>query len=178
MSRWVSMMEAVSDFVMTYLDPIGVVMGIVVAFPVFRTWALVGREYRHRRRWFREVRKKPGRRPAILIVDLLPAREVRQQVENWRRGHRALADIPDDRIFELRRDGWLQSEDLPSLHEDIGRQLGRVASAGCDTLHLFYAGPVAPALVLGARLANGPRVLLYQHHAGEYMPFGPLEMWS
>jgi len=42
-------------------------------------------------------------------------------------------------------------------------------------IHLFHAGPDVSALILGAELANGPRINIYHYDQGSYVAFGPLE---
>ncbi len=94
------MWQTISHFVMTWLDPIGVVIGLLVALPVIWTWwEVVFGEKRQRRRWFDEVRKKPGSRPAILIVDLLPGKDIVNSVERFRTSQPGLRNIPSCRIF-------------------------------------------------------------------------------
>lgn len=53
--------EAIKHFVDTYLDPLGIVLGLILAFPIFGTWweVTVGRR-RRERRWFQEIRRRPG----------------------------------------------------------------------------------------------------------------------
>ncbi len=171
------MWQAISDFVMTWLDPVSVVLGLIVTLPVFWTWhAVVFGERRRRQRWFRQIQKQPGQRPALLIVDLLPGREVRAAVEVFRQTDKHLRQIPDDRIFTLTRSQILRPEDMPDLHEDIRRLAGKMLASGADRVHYYHAGPSVAAALVGAELANTFRVILYQHQPGEgYRNFGPLK---
>ena len=148
------MWQAISDFVMTWLDPVSVVLGLIVTLPVFWTWhAVVFGERRRRQRWFRQIQKQPGQRP-----------------------DKHLRQIPDDRIFTLTRGQILRPEDMPDLHEDIRQLAGKMLASGADRVHYFHAGPSVAAALVGAELANTFRVILYQHQPGEgYRNFGPLK---
>jgi hypothetical protein len=163
-------------FVEVYLNPIGVVIGIVVAVPIFWTWwdLTMGRRFRHRR-WRRAASREPGLRPAILIVDLLPNKDVRTAVEHFRAGSDALRAIPEQQVFVVGRNAWLEPDDAPGLVRDIQAAAAEILRCGADVLHYFHAGPVFAAAVVGAEFANaGCRVLLYQNEQGTYVNFGPL----
>ena len=171
------MWEQLSGAIMTYVDPVGVVIGILIAIPVMLTWweVTLGRR-RQQRRWFRELRNQPGERPSILILDLLAGKDVRASVERFRQADPGLRAIPGERVFCLSRDGLLTPEAMPALHEELQAVVARVITSGTDTLHYFHAGPACAAALVGAELANACRVILYQHsaRAGGYLHFGPL----
>jgi hypothetical protein len=167
-----------NDFVMTYLDPVGVVVGVLIAVPVILTWweVTLGRR-RQQRRWFREIRRRPGERPSILILDLLAGKDIRASVEHFRQRQRGLSAIPDERIFCLARTKPLTPEQMPALHEELRALAARIITSGTDTLHYFHAGPACAAALVGAELANACRVILYQHSVehGTYVNMGPLK---
>ncbi len=166
---------AIRDFVMTWLDPVGIVIGLGVAVPVFWTWyeVVFGRGWR-RRRWYREIRTRPGDRPAILIVDLLAEKDIRASVEQFRQYHELLREVPEDRVFVLRRNKHIGPDDMPRLADDIREAAASLMASGADSIHFFYAGPAAVAALVGAELANVARVLVYQHGATGYQCLGPL----
>lgn len=168
-------MDALRAFIAAWLDPIGVVLGLLALVPIVWTWwdIVFGRR-RRERRWFDDIRRRPGERPAILIVDLLPGRDVRAAVENFRRRDAALAAIPDERIVVIERDTPLTPATLPDLHRELRAAAARLLKAGADCIHYFHAGPAIAAALVGAEFANGARVLLYQHEGGSYRNFGPL----
>jgi hypothetical protein len=172
------MWEPLSDFIMTYVDPLGVVIGVLIAIPVMLTWweVTLGRR-RQQRRWFREIRRQPGERPSILILDLLAGKDIRASVERFRQTQPALSAIPDERLFWLARSKPLTPEQMPALHEDLRALAARIITSGTDTLHYFHAGPACAAALVGGELANICRVILYQHSAenGGYLNFGPLK---
>lgn len=162
-------------FISDWLDPLGVVIGLALAVPIFWTWyeVVLGSRRRHRR-WLREARRHPGTRPALLVVDLLPGRDVHAQVARHVRGDPALAAIPADRQFHVRRDTRLTVDDLPGLAHELRRVARDIGLAGCDTVHCFYAGPSMAAALIGAEFANGMRCLFYQNQEGRYENWGPV----
>lgn len=172
------MWEQITDPIMTYLDPVGVVIGVLIAIPVMLTWWEVsfGRR-RQQRRWFQEIRRRPGERPSILILDLLAGKDIRASVEHFRQRQPGLREIPEERLFCLTRSEPLTPEQMPALHEELRALAARVITSGTDTLHYFHAGPACAAALVGAEFANACRVILYQHSAenGTYVNFGALK---
>lgn len=162
-------------FIMDWLDPISVVVGLAIAVPVVWTWIdVVWGRRRRQRQWFRKARADAGPRPAVLVVDLLPGKDVRAQVAHCLAGMPELAAIPDERRFHLARHHPLKPDDLPDLARDIRARAADIARAGCDTVHCFYAGPTAAAALVGAEFANAARCLLYQYQNGRYENWGPI----
>ncbi|XSG85165.1 MAG: SAVED domain-containing protein [Methylohalobius sp. ZOD2] len=175
------MWQPISTFIMDWLDPIGVVWGLVVTLPVIWTWyEVVFGERRRRRRWFEQIRRTPGERPALLIVDLLEDKDIRPSVERFRAGREGLRDIPADRIFTLRRDRALTPEDMKDLHGELRKMVANILAAGADRVHYFHAGPAVVAALVGAEFANAAQLILYQHRPGnsDYENFGPLRLRS
>jgi hypothetical protein len=170
-------METLRTFIADWLDPLGVVLGLVALVPIIWTWwdVVFGRR-RRERRWFAEISRRPGERPAILIVDLLPGKDVHAAVENFRRRDPPLAAIPDERIRCIVREHSLTPADLPDLHRELRAAAAQLLKAGADCIHYFHAGPAIAAALVGAEFANGARVLLYQHEGGTYRNFGPLRV--
>jgi hypothetical protein len=173
------LVETVRTFVVDVLGPFNTVLGLVAMVPIFWTWWEVafGRRRRHQR-WFKEARTEPGSRPGILIVDLLPDKDIRSNVEHFVQAEPSLRDVPADRNFYLGRATWLTPDDLPALAREIREKSAEAGHAGVDVLHLFYAGPVVPMALIGAELANSCRVQLYQHQQGTFSNWGPLRLLS
>jgi hypothetical protein len=163
------------SFIVDYLDPIGIVIGVVIALPVFHTWYQVtlGRK-RQQRRWFREVSERPGERPGILVVDLLDGRDAKTAIANY--CAKQLNNIPKDRQFEIVRVARLLPNDMPELLAEIRKVAGDVAAGGVDTLHYFHAGPAIVSASVGAQFANACRVILYQYEKGSYTKLGPMRL--
>ncbi len=169
------MWQTAYDFIMTWLDPIGIVLGLIAAVPLFWTWyEVIFGERRRRRRWFESVRRDPGARPAILIVDLLPNKDIRTLVEKFRAADPALKDIPDDHILHVVRDKPLTPEAMPELLREIRAAAAGILARGADKVHYFHAGPAVAAAPVGAEFANAVPVILYHFQDGKYHNFGPL----
>lgn len=151
------------------------VIGIVVALPIFQTWyEVIFGEERRRRRWLNEVKRSPGVRPGVLIIDVLPKKSIEASVRKY------LAETPEfsrvgDRIQIVKREKPLTPDQMASLAEDIRHAYRALLDASCDIIHLFHGGPDVSALLVGAELSNGPRVILYHYDQGKYVNYGPLE---
>ncbi len=159
-----------------WLDRIGIVVGLVIAVPVFWTWwQIVFGEHRRRREWLVEITRQPGARPGVLIVDLLPGRNIAASVQRHLANDPALKSIPEDRIVIVQREEALQPKGIEGLARELRTAARHLYDAGCDVIHLFHGGPDVSALIAGAELSNGPRALLYHFEQGRYVPFGPLE---
>ena len=168
-------MQTLIEFITDVLDPIGIVVGLLIAIPVVWTWwDIVFGHARRRKRWHREILRQPGTRPGILIVDLLAGKNIEADVENFRQQDNALKAIPNERILTLRRDKHIKPEQLPAIAEELREKANELMAQGVDTLHYFHAGPSVLAALVGAEFANGCRVMLYQHKPGGYENFGPL----
>lgn len=170
------MMQALLDFIRDVLDPIGVVVGLILAIPVFWTWwQVVFGERRWQRRRLTEISSQPGSRPGVLILDLLPGRNIDASVSRHLADDATLAAVPQDRIVKLWRDDPMQPNETIDYARKVRAASRQLLNAGCDVIHLFYAGPYVGALIAGAELSNGPRVILYHYEQGSYVNFGPLE---
>lgn len=171
------MLNGITDFIATYLDPISVVVGLLLSIPVLLTfWEIWFGRRRRERKWLRQIRSESGCRPAILIVDLLPGKDIRAAFEHFRQGDEGLRAIPDDRIIPVRRDERLDPDAMADLAHEIRDASAELIAAGADTIHFFYAGPAVVAAIVGAELANTARVLVYQHQPSGYRNFGPLRI--
>lgn len=158
------------------LDHAGIVVGLILAIPVIWTWwQIVFGERRQRRRWIAEIRRITGERPGVLILDLLPGRDIHASVHAHLSKNPTLSKLPEQRVISVRRDTPLQPEHLVDLARDIRAALRKMQDAGVDVIHLYHAGPDVSALIAGAELANGPRVLIQHYDQGAYRVFGPLE---
>jgi SMODS-associated and fused to various effectors sensor domain len=164
---------------MDYLDPMGVVVGLLVAIPIVWTWWQVAfGERRERRRWHREARADAGERPGILIVDLLSGKDIAAAVQHASGQSPALRNVPEDRRVTVRRGAVLAPDDMPDLMRDLRAAHHRLMDSGADVVHVFFAGPCIAAAALGAELSNSARVQLWHYDQGRYINFGPLQTSS
>lgn len=159
-----------------WTDRAGIVIGLVIAVPVFWTWwQVVFGEPRKRRRWLQEVSRRPGKRPGALIVDCLPQRDIATCVRHYLADSQLDALIPEDRRVTIQRNHNLGADDLEPFAHDILDGVATLLRAGVDVIHVFFAGPGVAALIVGAHLRNGPRCNIYHYEQGKYQPFGLLE---
>jgi hypothetical protein len=160
-------MQTLLGFINTILDPLGIVIGLILAIPVFWTWyQVVFGAQRQQRRWLHEISVSPGVRPVILILDLLPGKNIRAAVEQFRQQDAVLKQVPPERIFTLSWNKPLTPATLHDLHQALRRVSHDILNAGTDRIHYFHAGPVAAAASAGAEFANGAPVVLYQYDSG------------
>ena len=173
------MSSVVSGFIFEVLDPVGVVLTIILSVPVFWTWweVIFGRK-RRQKRWLKDISHSSGARPAILVVDLKTDLEIWPQVQQSRQQNDLLKKVPDDRIVHVKHGTWLKPEDMGELVEKLRKSLGTIAEFGTDVLYLIYAGPLTPAAIIGAELANCYRVILFQYQQGTYVNWGPLKHYD
>ena len=170
-------MDAIINFINSYLGPISTIIGIITFFPVLYLWwdVYFGRKKRMAI-WYNQAKLSTNQKiPSILIIDLLVTGNIRTQVESFRSNEDSLKNIPDDRIFMIVRTKHITPEDIAQLVVDIKSKANEILSAGTDTLHLFYAGPIVPSIILGGIFSNTFTVILYQHSQGTYVNWGPLK---
>lgn len=165
-------MNSVFDWIGRIAD----ISSLVLLGPVLWTWwhLTVGAR-RREQRWLREVSAHRGARPGVLILDLLPGKDNTAAVHACLAADEALRSLPAERIVRVSRDVRVTAEAMPALAREVRQAEGRLLAAGCDVIHLFIAGPLVVAAMVGAELSNGPRVILWHHEQGRYENFGPLE---
>jgi len=158
-----------------WLDPVNSLIGLATSIIAAFTGVMVWRESRMRRRWLREIRSQPGRRPVVFIIDALPQRSIRAQVEHFCHQSETLKDIPPERFFVLQWQDHLTPETYADFIAKVGERVAQVMAAGADRIHLFLSGPLAASAAAGAELANQRLVHVYQHDREKgYVNFGPL----
>lgn len=167
-----------SEWIMKYLDPIGVVIGLLIAIPVIWTWYQVvfGSKRKHKK-WLNEIINSPGDRPGILIIDILPSKSVETAITQYCQQDPNLKEIPKDRIFCIRHNKSLTPNNIQEFHKEISRISSDILEAGVDKLHYFHAGPAIAASFVGAEFSNSMPVILYQNNSSDvsgYTNFGPL----
>lgn len=161
------------EFYSKWLSP---VQGFILGVPVFWTWGVVvfGRKRRYQK-WHAANVADVGSRPVIFGVDALPGKDMKASVQHFCQDDEKLSTIPESRRFWITRKKNLTPDNIFEFRESLRTKLNEIAGTGVNTIHLFYAGPVAGTAIVGAELANFCRVLLYQHDRGHYINMGPLE---
>jgi hypothetical protein len=165
--------------VITNIDPY---LGILAFVPILLTFSEVwfGRRRRHQK-WLQEIIKNPGGRPAILVVDILPGREIAASVEVFRQQSDALKAIPQERIFKIDAvsiavaSTELAPTDMMQFSHRTRVVASEIYKAGVDVIHYFHSGPLPTVAIVGAALANGPRVMMYHWRQGSYESWGPIK---
>jgi len=170
--------SALGSAVWDVIDKVSQLVGILTIVPAFLAWFGVKNIQRQRRQLVRQLQTEPGSRPALLIVSI--DKPIRSQVEAWRQQQEGLKGIPEERVFDLSWDRRLDFTELDDFIVEFRKVRARVMQAGVTKIHLFYAGPVVVAALIGAELSNGCPVILYhmEKHgqgAGEYVNWGPLD---
>lgn len=169
-------METLLFVITEVLDPISIVVGLIISIPVFWTWyQVVWGESRRYRQYLQAIRAAPGQRPAVLVIDLLPGRNVRAAVENHCQQHETLRQVLPERYFCVEQDGLLANQ-MQAFQQQVRRVIGEMYAQGVDRIHYFHAGPAMAAAIVGAELANGCPVRLYHWEAGSYQDFGLLKL--
>ncbi len=162
---------------MDYLDPFGIWIGIILAIPVFWTWyQVVWGAKKQKQDWLKQIRKTPGERPAVLIVNMQPEKDIANFVKRFMQSDSNLKEIPEERIFELVWDKPLMPDNMLDFSEQLRKKIAEIYRCGPDKLHYFHAGPTTAAACVGAELKNSMQVFLYQYTQGQYQNFGPLRV--
>lgn len=170
------LLQFIPEFVTEVLDPIGIVVSLLIAIPIFWTWWEIafGAKRRHRR-WFKQAQEHLGQRAGILIVDLKPGKNIRTTVEGFRQTDNKLKKIPPDRVFTLAHNQPIKPDTMPEISRELRNTASEITHAGIDQVHLFYAGPAIVGCLIGAEFANSQQVLLYHHEHGQYINYGPIK---
>jgi MFS superfamily sulfate permease-like transporter len=166
------------DLTWQTIDRVGIIIGIIVSVPVFYSAIMIFLDRQQRRHHLKEVRRSPGHRPTVLIIDVARphAAAIRTQVENWLRSQEEFKDIPPKKIFVVRLEKEMVSKDMDKLIKDIQKKIGELMATGTDKVHLFMKGPLAVAACVGEILSNsGCPIILYQNQPNHtYENWGPL----
>ncbi|MDP2752378.1 MAG: SAVED domain-containing protein [Rhodocyclaceae bacterium] len=158
------------------LDRASIAVGIILAIPVFWTWwQVVFGERQQRKKRLADISRSPGHRPSILIVDLLPGKNIKGGVVEHIHKDAELKKIPKELIQEIVHTQALRTTETLDLVNEMRTAIRKLMESGVDVIHLFYGGPGIAALLLGAELSNGARVLMYHYEQGSYLNFGVLE---
>lgn len=160
------------NFIMQWLDPISIVIGLIVTVPIFLTWYEVslGRKRRHRE-WYKAARQGEVA-DAVLIVDLLAHEDMKPEVVKYLAGQNLT--VTDDCIFEMNKHGELSPDILTEAVGELRGILADISKQASGSLHIFYGGPAAFAMIVGAELANKGNVHVYQRTHGKYSDWGPI----
>lgn len=170
--------EILNKFTMSYLDPIGIWIGLILAIPVFSTWLMLLKERRQKKKTWEQAKKSRGNNPAVLIVDILPGKNISANIKQYLNSNNDLKEIADKRIITLSWNKPLKPEDMSDFALELRKKISEIYNTGADRIHLFFGGPYSAATIVGSELANNMPTILYQYDIveGEYKSFGPLKL--
>ncbi|WP_126443798.1 hypothetical protein [Sulfuricystis multivorans] len=175
MSEW----NLNTPFIENVLNPISIVLGLIALVPIFWTWydLIFGRR-RRQARWLDRARNAKGRITAVLIVDLIPGRDIRAAVERFLNQPDGPGSVPSEQIVRVFREREIKAEEMPALAHEIQDKVGEIIAMGADELLVFLACPVVVGAMVGAELGNlSCRIKMFQNdrgNGGTYVNFGPL----
>lgn len=148
------------------IDQIGIVVGLITAVPVFYSaWALWD-DRKDNKRKLEAVRKKPGKKPTVLIIDVVKRdlQPIQAQVENWLLQQDDLKNIQPNSIYVAVFDGELGPDQVDGFIKTIRIEIGKLLATGTDKIHVFIRGPILIGTITGEILANtGAPVFLYHN---------------
>jgi len=164
-----------SQWVSEYLDGTGILVGLITAIPIFWTWySLTWGQKRKEKRWtYNAIHNIHGKIHAVLIVDLLPNKDIKTPVLRYLKQHQTLNTIDEGWIFCINHQTTVTPDTLTSLAKELQEIHKSLQRLGADSLHLFFAGPAIAATLVGAEFGNSIPVYLYHHDQG-YENFGLL----
>ncbi|MEE9356404.1 MAG: SAVED domain-containing protein [Methylococcaceae bacterium] len=159
------------------IDKASQVLGIIAFFPILYSAYVLFYIKRKEKVILEEIRKKPGDKPGVLIVDAIrEGGEIRPQVENWLWQQPEFEEKREYTMMELVRfQGNLTYEDMAEINRSIRKAVGSLQSSGVTNYHVFIRGPLVLASVVGCILANHrPSILYQQTKNGGYESWGAL----
>ena len=172
-----NIIQMLNEFTMKYLDPLGIWIGLLLAIPVFSTWFIVLGQKRQNKKIWQQARKVTGNLPAVLIVDILPGKDISTNVRQHLNSEDTFKNIPEERIITLTWGQSLKPNDMPDFTLQLRKAISQIYNTGADRIYLFFGGPNSAATVIGSELANNIPTILYQYNIvqGKYENFGPLK---
>ena len=144
------MWESVNNIVADYLDPIGIVVGLIVTVPVFWSWLILLGNRRRQKQLIKNIQKTTGDRPAALVVNVGPG-DVSNQVRAF------LIDNQQEMDVDALNFSNLNMDTVPDFVQTLRSKRAALMVKGVGKVHLFYFGPVAGALLVG----DGAVVIYY-----------------
>ena len=152
-------------FTEAIVRPLASYLAIPAALASFATWYVVtvGRGWRQRRAARRALMRSDGAQPAAVLIVNLTVPDIGPQVEGYLKRNPPSAAIPPELAFMVRRARDLAASDISDLVLELRDAIGSMTQLGVRHVHLFYAGPVAFAAIVGCELKHPFTVTLYQN---------------
>ncbi|MBL1260113.1 MAG: SAVED domain-containing protein [Thiotrichaceae bacterium] len=157
-----------ASFMTDYLDPLGVVIGLLVAIPVFWSWLILMGNRRRQKQLIKSIQNSQGERPMALVVNVGQG-DASNQVRAY------LASSGGEMELEALHIAALNIDEIADFVQKLRSKRAEFMSKGVGKIHLFYFGPVTGALLVGDVFSNGSvTIYYYQRDTGGYEPWGPL----
>lgn len=150
------------------VDRFGIIIGLLVAVPVFWSWGILLTQKRRQRQLLKRLEKISGDRPLAVSIDLMPGES----------GNQALLYLKkqglDMEFLKVTRE-QLDKEGLQNFIEELHKVRAEAMMKGADRLHLFYRGPVVGAMLVGEVFSNTAATIYhFDKNLGTYENWGPL----
>jgi hypothetical protein len=175
---WVS--EGHLWFTDAVVRPLATYLAIPAALASFVTWYVItiGRGWRQRRAARRALLRSAGSKPAAVLIVNLTVSDVGPQVEGYLKRNPPPASVPPELVFSVRRAQDLGPGDIANLVLELRDTINSMTQLGVRHVHLFYAGPVAFAAIVGCELKHPFTVTVYQNSriAQDYECWGVLRL--
>lgn len=175
------------EVIWLWLGRIASLAGLVTLFVTFSTWLKVRLEQKaildkirsippSKGQGFGERRQKASQvetvKPVALFINLLAAgRAEKAQVEQFVKANGRKFKMP---VNELRLDG-VDPDELGALLQEIKNKRTELNANQYTEVHLFFAGPAAAGILVGAAFDNWIPVKVYQLTNGQYQFWCQLE---
>ncbi len=160
--------------------PLASYLAFPAALASFVTWYVVtiGRGRRQRRAARRALIRSAGAQPAAILIVNLTVPDIGPQVEGYLKRNPPPAAVPPELVFTVRRAQDLTAAEIPNLVLELRDKISTMTQLGVRHVHLFYAGPVAFAAIVGCELKHPFTVIVYQNSriAQDYECWGVLRL--
>jgi len=162
------MIPAMKTWVMTYLDPLGIIIGLIVAIPVFWSWWILLGNQRRQQKLVEHIKKTTGDRPCALAISV-GSNDIANQVQVHLHDHQL------DMTLETCHYQHLTTDSVVDFVKGLRKTRAKLMEKGIGKVHLFYFGPIAGALLIGDVFSNGSvSIYYYNRDKGGYECWGPL----
>jgi hypothetical protein len=155
---------------------IGLITALSSCYAAYALW----RQSRNQKKYQQEIKKNPGNRPVVLIVDVKKATHV-ASIENQVRAYVERSfkagEIPEQAIFKAEFDqgGPMQVRHFDEFMAEVRKQVSKSVEYGTDKIHLFIRSPQPVALAVGEYLSNfAAPVIVYHSQNKGYENWGPI----
>jgi len=155
------------------------IIGIFSIFPIIYSAIILWIISRNKKRTLEQIRKEPGDKPGILIVDCVRegGGSIQLQVETYlwqQEAFKSKQDISIIKYVELKSD--ITHKDIDKIISQIKQATGDMQSEGVTKYHIFMRVPVSISAMVGGLLYNyRPSIVYQQAQKGGYESWGAIQ---